>query len=61
MSFDKIAKEAAELEESKQAKMLFYLLGNLNGYFKYDFDSHKTLNKKQAINLAHDSLLAVTQ
>lgn len=59
MTFDDIAKKASDLEENKQAKMLFYLLGNMNGYFKYDFDNTKTLNKQQAVTLANDSLEAV--
>lgn len=59
LDFDSIVKEALELETEKQSKMLFYLLGNLNGFYKFDFDNAKTLNKQQALILAHDSLTAV--
>lgn len=59
MSFDSLASDALLLEEDLQAKMLFYLLGNLNGYFKFDLDNDKSLNKQQALMLVKDSLNAV--
>lgn len=59
MSFDSLTQQAMQLNEPNQAKMLFYLLGNLNGYFKFDFDQAKTLNKQQVLTLINDSLQAV--
>ena len=59
MNFDSLAKEVTKLQSEQQSQMLFYLLGNLNGYYKYDFDNDKTLNKQQALTLVNDSLQAV--
>ena len=56
---DDIVKDVVELPEPTQSKMLFYLLGNLNGYFKYDLDNSKTLNKAQCFELVKDSYEAV--
>lgn len=59
MSFDALAAAAMKLETESQSKMLFYLLGNLNGFYKYDFENSKALSKQQAISLVNDSLQAV--
>lgn len=56
---DDIVNDTIELSESTQSKMLFYLMGNLNGYFKYDLDNSKTLNKNQCYDLVKDSYNAV--
>lgn len=56
MPFNDIAKDATSLDSEQQAKMLFALLGKLDGYYRYDLDHVKHLTKEQAVQLAREAL-----
>lgn len=59
MTFDEIKQGALQLSDTSKIMMLFYLLGSLNGYYKFDLDQEsKTLNKQQMLMFISDSLNA---